>query len=395
MKILMIAPACYPVNGAEAIVNFKLLTTLLNNGLEVDVVSKNYKGKHYPSDSKNEDLLDVTKIHVVEVDNKVNIKTLSATIMCIPKFGVTFKGAHWAYAALPIVERLVKENHYDYVVTKNAPSFLLGNYLKKKYGLQWVASWNDPYPREKYPKPYGYGWDYTSFPVNQQVRIMRNADIHIFPNVRLKNWMQMYLLVQENKTMIVPHVMVKQPSDRPQYEETLRLIHSGNLTKPRDPEPLIRALYAILSNGPSIKIELSILGVVDERTKILIHELNLEDRIHLLGNTSYQESINLLSKYHVAVIVEANCPEGIFLPTKVADFMGVDIPIMSLSPRVGILNDLYKEHKISYFADISNEDDIRACLLEVYNDFKNKSLKVGEPVVEYTPQQIARQYKSL
>ena len=391
----MIAPACYPVNGAEAIVNFKLLATLLKNDLEVDVVSKNYKGKHYPSDPKNEDLLDFSHIHVVEVDNKVNIKTICSTIMCIPKFGVTFKGAHWAYAALPIVEKLVRENHYDYVVTKNAPSFLLGLYLKKKYGLKWVASWNDPYPREKYPEPYGYGWKYSSFPVNQQVRIMRNADIHIFPNVRLKNWMRNYLIIPESRILIVPHVMVKQTSDRPQYDETLKMIHSGNLTKPRNPEPLIRALYAILSDDPSVKIELSILGVVDERTKSLIKELKLDDRIHLLGNTSYQESINLLSKYHVAVIVEANCQEGVFLPTKVADFMSVTIPIMSLSPKVGVLNDLYKKRHISYFADISNESDIKSCLLEVYKDFKNKSFKVAEPVVEYTPQHIVKQYMSI
>lgn len=207
--------------------------------------------------------------------------------------------------------------------------------------------------------------------------------------------MQKYMFVQENTSLIVPHVMVKKASHRPQYEETLRMIHSGNLTKPRNPEPLIRALYAILSDDPSVSIELSILGVVDERVKLLIKELNLHDKIHLLGNTSYQESMNLLSKFHLAVIVEANCLEGIFLPTKVADFMSVDIPIMSLSPKVGVLNDLYKNRHISYFADISNESEIKSCLLEVYNDFKNKSLKKAEPVVEYTPQQIVKQYISI
>ena len=40
-KILMIAPASYPVNGAEAIVNIKLLKALSDSGeFEIDLISK-------------------------------------------------------------------------------------------------------------------------------------------------------------------------------------------------------------------------------------------------------------------------------------------------------------------------------------------------------------------
>ena len=43
------------------------------------------------------------------------------------------------------------------MITKNYPSELLGYYLKKKYNIKWVATWNDPFPHEKYPHPYGNG----------------------------------------------------------------------------------------------------------------------------------------------------------------------------------------------------------------------------------------------
>ncbi len=395
-KILVIAPASYPVNGAEAIVNIKLLRSLLQSGeFDIDIVSKKSKITNYPSASAENYGIDSSKLHIVEVDNKVNLKTIWGTSLCLFKFGVTMKGAHWAYAALPIVEDLVKQNHYDYVLTKNAPSYLLGYYLKKKYGLKWVASWNDPYPRDKYPQPYGNGWNYSTLNIQREISRMRNADIHIFPNNRIKAWMQHYLAVPETNTRIVPHVLLPQAAKRPQLQSELRLIHSGVLKSPRNPENLFRALAKILSEDPSIKIKLSILGKVDEKSLSLIDELHLQGYIKFLGNASYDESIALLSNYDVAVVVEANCKEGIFLPTKVADFMSVNIPILSLSPRTGVLNDLFKAGNIPYFASVDSVDDITECLQALYQDFKRNDIHQNKIHHEYLSQYVVEAYKKL
>lgn len=395
-KVLFIAPACFPVNGAEAIVNVKLLQTLLKSGkFEVDVVSKKSKHSNYPSNSLDDYGLSYLHIHIVEVDNKVNLRTIWASFMCIFEFGVTMQGAHWAYAALPKVKNLVNNKKYDYVLTKNAPSFLLGHYLQSRYGMKWVASWNDPYPREKYPAPYGKGWAYKNLIVNSCVRVMSMADIHIFPNTRLKNWMQKYLMIHDDKTLIVPHVMHNQSLNRPECKGTLKIIHSGNLKKPRNPEMFIRALHKLLLQDNDCSVELVILGVADDDTKQLINELNLGDCIHFLGNVSYQESILLLANYHVAVIIEADCKEGIFLPTKVADYMSVGIPIMSLSPKEGVLNDLYINGQISYFAEISNEESILSCLRNVWYDFNHGGLHEAKTVNEYSPDYVVGKYLSI
>lgn len=395
-KILYIAPACYPVNGAEAIVNIKLLRTLLqSNEFDVDIVSKKYKVTNYPSASAESYGIESSKLHIVEVDNKVNLKTIWETSLCLFKFGVTMKGAHWAYAALHVVEELVKQTHYDYILTKNAPSYLLGYYLKKKYGLKWVASWNDPYPHDKYPYPYGKGWNYSTMNIQREISRMRKADIHIFPNDRIKSWMQHYLAVPETNIRIVPHVLIPQTAKRPQIQNELRLIHSGSLTAPRNPENLFRALARILSEDPSIKIKLSILGKMDENSLNLINELHLQESIKFLGNVAYDDSIALLSNYDVAVIVEADCKEGIFLPTKVADFMSVNIPILSLSPRTGVLNDLFVAGNIPYFASVDSIDDIAECIHALYQDFKRNDIRQNKIPHEYTSQYVVETYQKL
>ena len=130
-KILLIAPSSIPTFGAEAIVNKKLIFTLVKSEkFEIDLISQRIKWKHYPVEEQD---IPLKSIH-------------------------TFKAIHWAVKALPIAEKLVKQNKYDYILTKDAPSFVIGNYLKHKYGIKWIATWNDPYPGVKYPCPYGKGW---------------------------------------------------------------------------------------------------------------------------------------------------------------------------------------------------------------------------------------------
>ena len=202
----MIAPSSYPVDGAESIVNIKLLKALSDSGkFEIDLIARQRHWSNYVTASFESYGINVKSLNVITVDNKINFKTIWGHFMALLLFGVVFKGAHWAVKALPVVKRLIKKNKYDYVLTKNAPSFLLGYYLKKHYGQKWIATWNDPYPEIKYPEPYGRGYDADeSWSVRRTISIMHKwVDMHIFPSERLKNHMLHYLKVDNGKTCII------------------------------------------------------------------------------------------------------------------------------------------------------------------------------------------------
>ena len=108
----------------------------------------------------------------------------------------------------------------------------------------------------------------------------------------------------------------------------------------------------------------------------------------------YHESLDLLSKYHLAIIVEANCEEGIFLPTKVADFMSVNIPIFSISPKIGVLHDLYEKGQISYFASVNNVKEIAEGITVAYEDFMSGKVRESKRVNEYSSENILNAYLS-
>jgi len=392
----MIAPSSYPVTGAEAIVNIKLLKALSSSQeFSIDLVSRKWKWEHYPSDTLESFGVLLNNLDIIEVDNVINLKTILQNILTFIKFGVLYKGYHWAYPAWKVVQNRLITNQYDYVLTKDVPSLLLGYHLKKHYGLKWVATWNDPCPRVMYPEPYGKGLN-VELTKMQKIIIgkMKEADIHIFPNIRICNYMNKYLQVDKEKCVLIPHAIIptKKRAEHV-FTEELRLVHSGYLGYPRSPETFLKAFRLFLESRPDAGISFTILGHCDASVNKFISDLKLEQYVSFVSPKEYKESLQQLLSYDIAVIIEADCEEGIYLPTKVSDFMQMSIPIFAVSPAIGVLNDLYKKNIIPYFSDVKDVKAIASQIETVYNDFVHHSIHYKEAYVEeMTVDYIVQQY---
>lgn len=400
-SILVIAPSSFPVNSAEAIVNIKLLRALTKCGkFEIDLVSKKHKWANYESKGLSEIGINLRSLNIVEVDNKINIKTIWQHFLCYFKFGVVYKGCHWAISALPVIKKLLNENNYDYILTKDSPSLLLGSYFKRKKNIKWVATWNDPYPTNFYPYPYGKGWAFRgTWADRKQIGLMRKyTDLHIFPSKRILDYMMRYLKLDINKTMVSPHVVLCNELKPLLCDSSkLRIIHSGNLKKPRDPKTFLLALSKFIQSYPDAKIEVTILGVFDTDTTHYIDKLGLSGYIKIKESIPYDESLEELSNHHIALIIEANCEEGIFMPTKVSDFIQCGKPLFAISPSQGVLNDLYKSHCINYFASVDDVDGICQELERLYHDFLiNKDFALSSNIPQsYTEDYVVQQYLNI
>lgn len=387
-RILFIAPESFPVNGAEAIVNIKQLEILSKAGCVIDVVSKKRKWTDYPLTELAETGIRLNSLHVLEVDNRLNWETVKLHLLTFLTFGIVYKGAHWAWSALQVCKGLLKQNQYDCVITKSFPSELVGYWIKKNKGVKWLATWNDPFPVEKYPYPYGNGPKAKVFGGAKRLIPMmeKYPDFHLFPSERLRDYMLQYLNVSMNQTKIVPHVTLEMNSHRGKTDlKGLSILHSGNLNYPRDPEFFLKALARFVCENPNAQLKVYFQGVFPDNLRKLIVQLGLGEWIEILPAVSYKKSIEQLSDYNVALIIEAPCVEGIFLPTKVSDYMQAEKTIWAISPSQGVLHDLYNNGNIGYFADCQDERNILNEIEKIYNDFLFCGLKKSKIPVEYTP----------
>lgn len=393
-KILFIAPESFPINGPECIVNIKLIKLLSENGYIIDLISKKHNFSKYPVKENLSDLgININSNKIITVDNKLSFSTILDHFFTYLKFGVVFKGAHWALKALKFSEEMIKSNKYDLILTKSAPSFLVGFYLKKKYDIKWFATWNDPYPGEKYPEPYGKGIN-AKLPwfSSNILKKMNFADIHIFPSLRLKNHMSKYLKINDNSFEIISHISIKEDNVRHIKNEKLKIVCSGNLKKPRNPENFVLALSKLIKEYRNISVD--IIGVYEDSLNDMILENKLSDFVNLLPPISYKQSLEVLEQYDVALIIEADCEEGIFLPTKVGDYMQYEKIIFSISPQKGVLNDLFNEAYVQYFST-NNIDDIYSVLKRMYIDFSSNSMPIAQFNEEYSEKTILKLYNRI
>lgn len=401
-QILFISHSCFPVNGAEEIVNIRLLSALSKSGqFKIDVLTKKKKSVIYPSDSLEEYGVKVESLQMIEVDNRITPATIWQHTLTLLRFGVVHKGDHWAAKALPTAIRLCRENNYDYILTRAAPAYYIGYYLKRTFGIKWVCTLNDPTPSEIYPAPYGHGnGDEMKKKYKREFKMMKDADAFIYPNVRLARYMNRVLQVDETHIHIIPHVLMGNVKESKRFEgEVLKLIHSGNCTNPRRAENLLEALKELVEEKKVTQemLRLTFLGRLNKWEEGLLKDYRIEKMVDVLEPVTYLKSLKALQNYDVAVIIEAPCDEGVFLPTKVSDFMTEGKRIFAISPRKGLMYDMYQEGYISYFADVTDVQSIKTAIVRMLSDSKKKGwndYKVNVPK-EYQPEYVVGKYMRL
>ncbi len=404
-RILFVAPSSYPLNGPEAYVNAKVVKTLADAGHCIDVISLKSvrRDRYYPPEANEYYFKKVNSINVVTINTGKNISTIFNHIGCFLKTGYVYKGSDWAFKAIKKCEKLVRKTQYDFIYTYDYPSEIVGLFISKKYGIKWVATWNDPYTMQKYPKPYGNGIN-AKLSSNRD-KLIREIGKHtyknIFPNHRLKKYMLKYMQGMSPESCIVsPHiVMEEQVKNSISYNtEILKIIHSGSIGKERDPKNFLIALHNVLKKIPDVKIKVTFLGINDrgkpEYINNLINQYHLEDFVEFHPPIPYSQSLEFILDYDLCLIIEAACEEGIFLPSKVADYIQASKPIFSLSPANGVLKDLWEEKIIPYFGDIASVDSIEKQLLSIVDDFKSNSLKFEPSAIERFGSQTVKRIHS-
>lgn len=395
--ILFIAPHSYPIKSSESICNSKVAYTLAQAGFKVDVYTCDDTST-YPADVVlDKQLRDSKNLRITTVRPDYAIlrrdpfwKILRSVLYnakILLKTGYFYNGIATSYLILKQIRKDFKKGllcDCDTVITRGYNTDLVGIYLSKKMGFKWIANWNDPFPMSKFPAPYGTGPD-TRLPYFEQKvynDIQKYATLHTFPNDRLRNYMlKCFKMVQHDKTDVIPHMALSllTPSVRKDSSgNALRMVHCGNAKHPRSPELFLRALASVRKEKrySQIPLECYFIGGVDTYVDRLIADLGLSDTVKLIPGMNYKDAISFIASCHVSLIIEAQCDEGIYLPTKVVDSFQVGVPILAISPTMGVLKDYTSSYNVGYCADNRSEESIKAQLCRIVDDFIKNSLPV-------------------
>lgn len=391
-RVLCISPLFAPVANSEAICGAKMVSALSQAGVDIVVLCcRDYGGTTRANDDSK--YWGTASTMIIDVPTPRE-RSLLPRLVSSARYQTPYS-VRWVDAALRMAEKLHNEMAFDLVYSRSLPmcSHVAGYWASTKFRLPWIANINDPLHQcldlGGKAKKISMQWQTSMFWLK---RVMNFADVVTYPSRRLGLY-HARLSGIDRPFEVIPHVgytaEVNARTARGDRNR-LRLVHCGKLGNDsnRHPAALLAGLRKFLDSNAATAngIELILVGPADAATEEMIDRFSLRQVVSSVGCVTYEESLSYIASADVCVLVEGNFEEGIYLPSKLTDYITALRPILALSPEIGEIGDIAAEAHIAHVAP-SDTDGVAAALERLYSDHVNGKLERRAP-----PTAIARRF---
>jgi hypothetical protein len=402
-RILCIAPHFAPVVDSESFCGAKMVKALLDVGLDVKVIySTNYPaGRSAPLDTSAAwEFTHSTTIDIPVSARKERLRSLFTALSYHSHY------ARWVDSVVRRAVELHEERRFDLIYSRSWPmlAHVAGFWCARKLRLPWIANINDPWDVCYFPgvRKEQTSWSERRFARLWLKRTFAHAQLLTFPSQQLAEF-HFRLSRMAPPTKVIPHVGYSKdtPSVNTQSTKDLfRIVHAGKLgaseLSGRSTSGLLRALASFLAKTPDAQsvTRLVLIGPNDDGTMAQAEALGLTGNIISVGPVSYEQSLVYISQASVCLLVEAKMDEGIYLPSKLVDYIVSRKPILALSPEVGVVSELSQRGGIMR-VDTDNPLAIEKAIADLYSDFRTGVLMERAPdrlAKHFEPQEVARQF---
>ncbi len=233
----------------------------------------------------------------------------------------------WLPFAVKKGSRLLSMNSYDIVITSSEPKtcHLVGYYLKKKFGIPWIADYGDSWI---YPIPTLAESNLKKKILDRiENRIVKKMDALTVAAKGIKRlYLEKYPFLNSEKIYIMPQAFDPDMFSNVKEETSpvFRIVFCGSFYKNlRDPLAFFEAIKEINEKD----IEIVIAGRINE----FIHEIKkdgIREKIKYHGFVSHIQSLAL--QKGASVLLHIGSASDIQVPGKVYEYFGAQRPILCI-----------------------------------------------------------------
>lgn len=311
----------------------------------------------------------------------------------------------WKSKALRAATELLSREKFDVIFATAPPQtdFLIGEALKKKFGLPLVLDYRDAwldYPFKYYPTPLHRYIHYRL-----EKRVIKAADRIIVTVRRVKeSILKHYLGLDYHDVAIIsqgydPADFAVGSAPKPSAKRKMRITHAGTFYADRNPSILLHALQNVFRDVPQMRgrLELSLVGNVREEDKALARKLGLQNDVKFLGYLQHQDCTRHLLESDVLWIVLDNDFQS---PGKLYEYFGARKPILG-SVEEGYIKQLIRESGAGLCVPLRDLKAHEDALRDLFTQYERNQLKrVSEEFAGRFNRQVlsgelARQFETL
>ena len=288
------------------------------------------------------------------------------------------------------LRKLLKNKSYDLVISRT----IAGSLASPKAGLKerkllngkWLVNFNDPVPITMMPYPYFKGK--VQFPRltrnDEQLvqRIVAAADFISSPSELLTRHILDFTKENRKPSVTLPHIYVDaEVSDKETFlnPEKFNIVHAGSLLKERNPQYLLEAYNRFLTEYPEVikDVVLTFFGNIHSSHLERFENLKYPENVFLFNKRiPHDEALAVLKNSDVLIILEAISDFSPFMPGKLAEYIGMNRVIWSLSPENSETRRILG-HEYPFQNEADDVEGMVASLREMYALWLNKGDQMG------------------
>jgi glycosyltransferase involved in cell wall biosynthesis len=387
LRVLCISPYFPPILGAESLCGGKLVKALLDAGVDISVLHCSNFIKLTEDRSSFGESFDGAAIDVlIPPESKQRMKSL----LLAARYQ-TYLYVRWIDAMVQRASQLHAQRKFDLVYSRSNPviAHQAGFWCAKKLNLPWVVNMNDPWDTFMVPGRASHETSplYRAMSTHWLKKTLNHADLVMYPTERLRQYQGKFLNI-DRACAILPHIGYTASASNHLAElaspATFHLVHTGSLgshEKPnRSADSLLIGLSEFLKANPGARsiTKLSLVGPDDPETTQQVSRLGLQSSVRTIGQVSYEESLRYIASATACILVEAQLDEGIFLPSKLVDYLVARKPVLAVSPRIGVVADL-AAHGGILRVDTNDHAAMRDVIADLYTHFTQGTLDLRAP----------------
>ncbi|MCR9227124.1 MAG: glycosyltransferase [Flavobacteriaceae bacterium] len=289
----------------------------------------------------------------------------------------------WIKPSISYLAKVVADEGIKTVVTTGPPHsmHLIGLGLKKKYNIQWIADFRDPW---------------TSIGYHKKLRLTQSSQAK-------HKALEKGVLVKSDKIVVTSQttkaefetitpkpikVITNGFDDQLQpvaLDSKFTISHIGSLLTGRNPLGLWEALQNLISENEDFNqgLKIQLAGVVGEEVLQSIKEFGLLDHVEQLGYLSHDKVLETQQKSQLLLLLEIDsiATRGI-IPGKLFEYLNAKRPILAIGPKDWEAGQMVEQHHAGTMSLHSDIVTLKNVLLEAFLQYQTGQLVCNSRDVE-------------
>lgn len=304
----------------------------------------------------------------------------------------------WVKPSVSYLEKYIRENNIDTIVTSGPPHslHLIGLELKEKLNVKWFADFRDPWTTIGYHKALRLSNYAAKKHKKLESKVLNTADKII---VTSKTTKAEFEAITNKPISVITNGYDIENVEKQTLDTKFTLAHIGSFLSDRNPPFLWECLVELLNEIPDFKthLEIKLIGAVSQEVLDAISQFNLTEYLNLLGYVSHHEAIAHQKKSQVLLLIEINSEDTkSIIPGKLFEYMVSNRPIIAIGPQGSDFADIIKETNTGVFFDYSEKAKLKSVILDFYNQFLEGKLQShGVGLQQYSRKNLTKQLAQL